>query len=210
MKNVIGLAALLLALTGCASLDQEISKQSGTWAHLTKEHFSQATTLQDDALETVATFSTVRGFQYSGMLGGWNDEFLRAFVDKKTGKVTYQLYQIMRYSDSGWHYYNRINYVMPDGTRTEPALVISRDVDCAGSTAGRRGCEYEEHVAIPLGEDAIRMMANSYSPEKPMALAYRVSSQSGNKFDGKLLDAEAAGLLDRVDAYMAAKGFAQK
>ena len=54
------------------------------------------------------------------------------------------------------------------------------------------------------------MMANSYSPEKPMALAYRVSSQSGNKFDGKLLDAEAAGLLDRVDAYMAAKGFAQK
>lgn len=210
MKKVAALTTLLLALTGCVSLDQEASKQTGEWSHLTKEHFSQTTTVKDDVLETVASFDTQRGFQYRGVLAGSNDEFLRAFVDKKTGKVTYQLYQIIRYIDSGWHYYNQINYLTQAGTQTASALVISRDVDCAGSTARKRGCEYEEHVSIPLDEAVVRWLASSYTPEKAVTMAYRVEAQAGEPSDERMLSAEAAGLVDRVDAYLVAKGFANK
>lgn len=200
MKRAITISTLLLMLAGCTTMETQVQEARNQ----TKEHFRDTASILDDSLETVATITTFNGIQLkSGLLGVvWNDNFFRAFIDKKTGKVTYQLYQAMRYRDKGWRYYNRINYSTPDGVQSQPAIIISRDVDCTSSQYS--GCKYEEHVAVNLSEDVMRGLASTYSPAKPTALVFKVSSQSGDEFSDGILAAEAAGLLEQVDAYLAA------
>lgn len=209
MKRVIALATLLLGVTGCAGVD--VKKQANEWAHLTKEHFAKTTAIKDDALETVATLNTINGHQWTidtfGSVG--DDDFFRAYIDKKSGKVTYQLYRVIRYEDNGWHYYNRFNYESPNGVQSAAAEVITRDVDCSRVTYTKK-CSYEEHVALTLNDEFMRWLAGLYTPAKTIALAYKVSSKSGNEQEDRILTAEAAGLLERVDGYLAAHGFAPK
>lgn len=210
MRKIATFTTLLIAMTGCASVDKQIDD----WELLTKEHFSQTTYLKDGDLETEATFHTRNGHQFKNGLMGvvWDDHFFRAFVDKKTGKVTFQLYQILRYRDSGWRHYNRFNYKTPAGVQTEIAQVISRDVDCSGAGSTYSNCKYEEHVSIMLSEDVMRWFAGTYNPAKALevGMAFKVASQSGVDHDDVMSAAEAAGLVDRVDAYLAANGFTKK
>lgn len=199
MKNFAALSVLFLMLAGCSTMDQ-----AKILTNLTKEHFRDTATLQDDSLETVATITTINGFQEEscGVLHCfvWNDDFLRAIIDKKTGKVTYQLYQILRYRDSGWRYYNRINYKAYGEVQSVPATIISRDVKCDNHS---EGCKYEEHVAIILDEEILRIVAGAYVPSKPAIMSYKVTSQTGVEFGNAISAAETAGLLERVDAYLA-------
>jgi len=64
---------------------------------LTMEHFRDTATVKDDALGTVATISTQNGYQEKrGLLRiVWNDTFLRGFIDKATGRRTFQVYQLI-------------------------------------------------------------------------------------------------------------------
>ncbi len=208
MKKVVAITTLLLAITGCASVDKQIDD----WKLLSKEHFRQTTSLKDDDLETVAIFSTLNGHQFTQGMAGvvWDDNFFRAFIDKKTGTVTYQLYQVLRYRDSGWRFFNRFNYKTSAGVQTRPAVVVSRDVDCAGVSTTSNNCKYEEHVAITLGDEEMRELAKTYNPEKTIALIYRVASQSGKDHDDAILAAEAAGLVERVDVYLATHGLVKR
>lgn len=210
MKKVVSVATLILGLTGCAGVSTK--DQVDKWAHLSKEHFAQTVTLKDDSLETVATFDTQHGFQFASDVFGTvsEDDFFRAFVDKKTGKATYQLYWINRYRDSGWRYYNRINYNSPEGVKSVAAEVIYRNVDCTGVGSTYKQCMYEEHLGVTLNDGFMRWLAVGYSPnDKAVVLKYKVSSKSGEEQGESILAAEAAGLLDRVDAYLAAKGLAK-
>jgi hypothetical protein len=205
MKSIVSLLTILL-LAGCASMDSQIKEARSQ----TKEHFRDTADLHDDALETVATITTLDGIQLkSGLLGVvWNDYFLRAFIDKKSGKVTYQLYLAMRYQDKGWRNFNRVNYDTPEGVKSESATIISRDVDCANSQY--TGCKFEEHLAILLTEKDVRELASTYNPARPTALMFKASSQSGVEFQDGVLAAEAAGLLLKVDQYRAELGFTTK
>lgn len=209
MKKVIAVAALLLGVTGCAGVD--VKKQTNEWAHLPKEHFARTTTIKDDALETVATLNTINGHQFTidstGSVG--DDDFFRAFIDKKSGKTTYQLYQVIRYEDKGWRYFNLFKHESPNGVQSTPAEVITRDVDCS-RVAHTEKCSYEEHVVLTLDDAFMRWLAKLYSPKEAVALAYKVSPKSGLEREKFILAAEAAGLLDRVDEYLAAHGLAAK
>lgn len=209
MKKVIAAAILLLGVSGCAGVD--IKKQVDEWKNLKKEHFAQTTTTKDDALETVATLNTINGHQIIidsyGSVG--DDDFFRAFIDKKTGKTTYQLYQVIRYEDKGWRYFNLFKYESPNGVQATPAEVLTRDVDCSRVVQTEK-CSYEEHVVLTLDEAFMRWLAKLYSPTEPVALAYKVSPKSGNDREKFILAAEAAGLLQRVDEYLAAHGLSQK
>lgn len=205
MKKIAAIPALVLMLAGCSTLDSQVEDAK----KLTKEHFRNTATLQDDSLDTVATITTVNGLQLkNGLLGVVGDDnFLRAFIDKKTGQVTYQFYQALRYRDSGWRYYNRINYKTVEGVQSTPATIISRNVDCTDSQYG--GCNYEENVAIILDEKVLRMFASIYNPTKPAGLMFKIASKSGVEYSDGMLVSEIAGLLERVDAYRSANGFSK-
>lgn len=100
MKHLI-IILFSLAITGCATNSREAQIQ--TAINLTPEHFKNTATVKDDSLDTIATITTVNGFQEKrGLLGiVWDDNFLRAHINKKTGQTSFQVYQSIYYQSSG-------------------------------------------------------------------------------------------------------------
>ena len=196
---------LVFTVTSCATTTQEAQLQ--TALSLSKEHFKNTATVKDDSLDTVATITTVNGFQEKrGLLGiVWDDNFLRAFIDKKTGKTSFQIYQVIYYQGSGWNFFQTVNFETPSGPQSKPVTVISRDVDCTGSRYS--GCTYVEHVAFDVDESLLRTIAANYSPGQRAGWKFKFAAKSGRDYNDGMLPAEVAGLLDKVDEYLNAGGF---
>ena len=192
-------AFIALIIVGCASSQQ--SAQIETAVKLPKEHFKNTAVVKDDSLETVATISTINGFQEKrGLLGiVWDDNFLRAFIDKKSGKVTYQLYQVLRYQGEGWKFYEVANYETPSGPRSVPLISIGRDVNCSGSKYG--GCLYTEQVAFDVDESLLKTISDKFVPGQMSGWKFKFKAKSGEEYTDGLLPAEAAGLLEKVAEY---------
>jgi hypothetical protein len=203
-----GLAFVLaLAVSGCATTTKEA--QIETALGLTKEHFKNTATVKDDSLDTVATITTVNGIQEKrGLLGIVRDDnFLRAVIDKKTGKTSFQLYQVIYYQGSGWNLFQTVNFETPYGPQSKPVTVISRNVDCAGSRYG--GCTYVEHIAFDVDESLLRTIAGNYSPGQRPVWRFKFTAKSGIDSNEGMLPAEIAGLLEKVDEYLQGKSFAR-
>jgi hypothetical protein len=168
---------------------------------LTKEHFYRTAVVHDDPLDTVATITTARGFQEKhGIMGFvYDDNFLRAFIDKNTGEVTYQVYQVIHYQDRSWNFYNRVNFETLAGPQSRNVTVIGRDVDCAGSRY--RGCTYVEDVGFEVDDSLLRAVASRYVPGDLNVWKFKFGAKSGEDHRDGILSSEVAGFLDRVDAY---------
>ena len=195
---------ILLLLSGCATTTESLTQ---TALNLTKEHFSNTATIKDDALDTTATITTFNGFQEKrGLLGVvWEDDFLRAFVDKKSGKTLIQVYQKLSYRGSGWHFFNTVNYETPTGPQSAQLTIIKRDVDCSGSRY--LGCTYTEQVGFNVDESLFRTIAGKYAPGKLAGWKYKLSAKSGQDYQGTILASEIAGFMEKLDGYRSAKGF---
>src|SRR5688572_24936241 len=91
--------AALVSIPAVAAAEK-LSKQVQQLLAMSPADFQRSVSLQDDALDTVAQFSSEKGFQEKrGLLKfQWYDNFLRAFVDKKTGRTEFQVYQWITYS----------------------------------------------------------------------------------------------------------------
>ena len=139
----------------------------------------------------------------------WDDNFLRAFVDKKTGETRYQVYNVIYYKSSSWRFYYQANYETPNGPKTCQLTIISHDVDCTGSKYG--GCTYNEHVAFLVEEELLRTIAEKYKtswqPGIKAAWRYKLKAKAGSDYQDGILPAEIVGLLERVDEYKKSKGF---
>lgn len=197
------LAILAISITGCQTRQEKIDHVIS----LTKEHFRDTATVKDDDLEVVATIHTKYGFiEKHGLLGiQWDDNFLRAFVDKNTGNTTYQAYNIVYYKNK-WRFYKWVNYETPDGPVAEDLTRIDSDVDCTGSRYG--GCLFNEHVTFKVPESLLRTIAGKYEATRGMQVGwkYRLKPQVGPNYNNAFLAAEVAGLLEAVDLYKERKG----
>jgi hypothetical protein len=197
----------IIILFGCAGTRNQ---QADKAAQLDKYHFKSTCILKDDALDTIATFSTVNGLKEKhGLLQlVWNDNFLRAFVDKKTGATEFQVYNVIWYQGSNWRFYYQANYETPGGPETCELTSISRDVDCTGSKYG--GCRYNEHVGFLVEEELLRKIAEvhatTWQPGMKVGWKYKLKAQAGPDYQDGILPAEVVGLLERVDEYKMSKG----
>jgi hypothetical protein len=205
MKQTLLLPAALLALlvTGCGTIRTQAELESAL--SLTKEHFRNSATVEDDSLDTVAKIRTLHGFQERrGLLGiVWDDNFLRAFIDKKTGKTVFQLYQVIYY-DGAWNFFYTANFETPSGPQSKPVTVIERDVvDCSGRYY--ISCSYVEHVAFDIDESLLRTIAAKYAPGQHAAWKFKFDAKSGQEYKDGMLAAEIAGLLEKVDEYRGVK-----
>jgi hypothetical protein len=185
----------ILALAVAAQANQ---KELAAALALTPEHFAETAEIKDDDLETVATISTLPGYQRKrGLMKVlWDDNFLRAFIDKSTGKTTFQVYQIIPYSGR-FRRYQTVNFETPAGPRSIPATTIDQSVD----GCSRYGCSYTEHVGFDVDEDVLRAAAAAYRPGVAAAWRFKFKAQSGDEWQDGILGAEIVGLLTVVDAY---------
>lgn len=99
MLRALILASLLLAGCTKAIVEPQVRQLAG----LDKEHFYSTVTTKDGELDTSAILSTENGWQLKqGLIGiVWDDSFIRAFIDKSTGFVRFQVYTISYYGGKG-------------------------------------------------------------------------------------------------------------
>jgi hypothetical protein len=203
MKRLVW--ALLIGTVGIspalAEKPKKIPKQYQQLMALTPEQFRTSATLKDDDLETVATITTQPGWQQKdGLLKIVNsDEYFRAFIDKKTGKTTFQVYKYVRYYGD-WAFFQTVNHETPSGPISQELNVISRDV---GTCNKYLGCEHTETFGFNVDETLLRQIAAKYVAGQSVTSVwrFRLKAKSGVQRDEAFVPAEVAGLLAAVDSY---------
>lgn len=204
MKHFAAMCLLLTSGIALAGSEEKIKAQA---LAMTPQQFQSSITIKDDALDTLAELNTSNGFQVKrGLLKiVWNDNFLRAFIDNKTGKTTIQLYEFVMY-EGDWRYYNRVNFETPSGPKSAQLTSIARNVvTCAGSRYGS-GCTLSEHFAFDVDEELLRTIANGYQPGAEKMWKFKYGAQRAEDWQSGLLPAEAAGFIAALDAYRSSKG----
>ena len=145
MNKIIAILIGLILIVGCVSTHQTAKKEV---FNLDTQHFKETTTVANVLSDSVVEFSTLNGYRPEKFTGvGWLDSFLKGYVNKKTGKKDYQVYQFISYQGRGWRLYHRVDYQTPAGGTSKPLTRYHRELlNCASS----RGCTYEEHVVLTL------------------------------------------------------------
>jgi hypothetical protein len=181
----------VLAVSLVLSVSGEAIAASKAPRPLTADYVKAAIELKNDALEPVATFDTLKA-DPERLRNSREGAFLRAFVNKRTGSIKFQVYAIVGYSRD-WRFYNLANYDPGDGAIQVPVDKISREV-----ISCRYGCMLEEHVGFGLPEALVRKIAARDATD---AWRFRLKSQSGIDTDLQLDPGEFAGLIAAVDEF---------
>jgi len=207
--TVLRLLFLLVALFGlCACETTE--QRTQTALALTPEHFKSTAIIVDDDSGGTALISTKSGFQQKqGLLRMvYDDNFLRAIIDKKTGIVTYQVYQSIYYQASDWRFYRKANYETPDGPELVDAKYLrpplAHNFDCSDHTSSV--CAYNEHVGFSIDRELLESIASTYEPDKSVKWRFKFIPRVGDEFNDGLLVAEIVGFLQAVDLYKKSVG----
>lgn len=165
-----------------------------------KEQFKKTVMIRDGPLDPVVTFSTGGFLAKQGqLLIVAHDNFLRAYIHKKTGRRRYYVHNIIRYRSSDWSFYSFVNYEASDGPKLKQLIVIDRDAHC--SEARNLGCTFVEHVGFDVDEEMLRLIAKEYQPGARLAWNYKLIPKIGEEYRDGILHAEVAGFLERVDDY---------
>jgi hypothetical protein len=123
------------------------------------------------------------------------NEFLRAWINRKTGAVDAQIYQRTSYGGEGWSFYNRATYMAPDGLKEAEVVKIGSDVNCS-----RYGCTHYEDIGITIDFATLEDLAAKYNPSAPVtSLRYRLFAQSGEKIDDSIPLDEVAAFVNVVN-----------
>jgi hypothetical protein len=165
---------------------------------LTPDHFAKSATTEDDDLEPVVTITTLKGYRSNGRFTDpvRSDNFLRAFISKRTGEVRYQLYQTVSYNFK-WRYFTSVNFATPSGPQSAKLDVIEREVvSCMGGI-----CSYRETIGFDLSEDRLKEIAATYLPQNAPLWRFRFKADNGIDWEDRMSPAEAAGLLAAVRDY---------
>jgi hypothetical protein len=169
------------------------------------EHFRDTASVADDPAKGVTTISTERGFvEGSGpMRQVWHDEFLTAVIDRGTGQKSFQIDVSVTYGGARRSYSSADLGAMSGPKSVKPALMRTESVNCAVGD-----CIYTDHVLIPVEEGMLRHLAAGYAPGHAAVSSFGLAAKGGSVYRGEISNAEAAGLLARVDGQSSAPGAA--
>lgn len=200
IKSFISIC-LCVSLCGCITIPQQQS--------LNKQHFKETVTINEFAAEKVIIFSTIYGFQHrqSHQQVVGDDNFLRGFLDRQSGKKVFQVYNVIYYAQPGsqfsWKQFKQARYQTKVGQETVAVKVIKKQEDCSAlSLYGQ--CLYSEHVIFELDDNQVKELLEFYSnpaTNNPV-WPYELFPTLGASYPDKLLLAEIAGLVAKMDEYV--------
>lgn len=165
---------------------------------LTMEHFRDSATVTENPSDGTAIISTESGYvEHTGpMRMVWHDEFLRAVIDRKTGRRSLQVYAWVIYAGS-LRTYERANFRTANGPGSAPVIQLAKEVvNCPVGD-----CTYTERVAFPVDEESMRQLAAARVPGNLDKWPYKLIAKSGPEYAGELSGAEIAGFLAKIDEY---------
>lgn len=194
--------AIALLASGPAPAASRQSSVERRLAAMTPAQFQARTTLHDDDLDTVATITTANGFVERRPLLGptLDDVFLRAFIDKTTGRTAYQAYVILRYRGYGWANWDTANYATPAGPR---AVATQRIARVKASCPRGFACLRSETVGFAIAAPVLKASARLSVGDGTTSWPFKITAQNGAERAFLLSTAEITGLSMAVDAYRA-------
>jgi len=139
MKGIFALVVTLV-ISGCAT----------NMANKSPEYIAGKVEMKNSEFDSAATFlgpvhSTSK---QRGLFSDSEYVRLRAFEDKKTGKLQHQIYVVISYV-GGWRYYDSVSFV---GGETVGATAVDRKVNfCQASGL----CSHNEDVIINLSREQL-------------------------------------------------------
>jgi hypothetical protein len=190
----ICLAGLSAVLFSAGALAEKPSKADVAALAYTPEVAASILDIDDDPFKKVITVSSKPFYVPKGS----SDQFLRAFIDRKTGDAQYQLYVTRTYGGSGWRFYRSITAIGPDGPVELKSDRIGSDVDCS-----RYGCSYYEVIVGDVDASLLKAVSQGATAGTGDRWLWKLFSQYSNTFDGDeagLYKTEVAGLLLGVEA----------
>jgi hypothetical protein len=188
------LAALIVLAAGVGTAGAKDSPLLS----LNMEHFRDTATVLDSPTDSAATISTENGYkEYRGpMRTVWNDEYLEAVIDKKTGRKSYLVYVWITYT-GGLRGYGTASFQSPDGPRSVSTTLVVREK----SLCALGDCTYTDRLTFPVDPDMLRRLAAQYASGTHSVWAFKLAGKSAPIYTGGLSNAEIAGLLARADSY---------
>ena len=167
---------------------------------LTPEGVAEQILIEDDDLEVIATLTTLDAWQSNGRFTDQvkSDNFLRAFVNKATGATSFQLYQIVTYSDD-WRRFATVNYITSNGPKTaELDQIAAETIACYAEI-----CTHRETVGFMVPREVLEEVASTYTPSNSPFWRFRFKARSGFDWEDRMSPAEAAGMLLAADRFNA-------
>jgi hypothetical protein len=174
------------------------SKSLAQMQTLTPADVAKGVVIDDDDFATRAELATSNAYRNNGRFADpvRADNFMRAWIDKKTGSVMYQLYQTVTYGYD-WRNFTYVNYASPTGPQTAKLEQIAREaIACYGDS-----CTYRETVGFMVGEDLLKTIADQYVAGNTPPWRFKFRATKGFDWEDSITPAEVAGLLLAVDAY---------
>jgi hypothetical protein len=201
MKHLVLIISIITLVSGCTFL-RDLRQTTGK---LDKDHFKQTMTITDETYNPIVTFSTILGTQnqLNAQKMVSDDNFLRGFLDKRTGKKIYQAYSVVYYggpgSGAGWKLFYQANYETPTGTKLASITTLKKEENCSSLEIYGK-CVYTEHLSFKVDETFLRDLVKDHKPEE--VWQYYLLPKTGQADSNTVLVAEIAGLLERIDEYM--------
>jgi hypothetical protein len=206
---------LILALIASPCLAQPITgeeviepspKQLAQLRALTPESVEGQVSIKTDSLEPLITVTSDKVWKSNGKFTDKvrSDNFLRAFIDKRTGEVRYQLYQEVTYTGE-WRRFASVHYETSSGPASAQIAPISQEV--IGCSFGL--CAYREAIGFDVPRQVLEEVAGRYSTRDPAFWRFRFKGQNGLDWEDRIAPAEVAGLLRAVDRQVNSLGPSQ-
>lgn len=171
-------------------------------AGLSAAHFAGSVRVNDDPLSSAIILSTHEGYKRSRAIDGAlaDDVHLRAAIDRRTGRVTWQVWHDLAYV-GGKRELASIRFLSPRGLYETAPLIAEHRLDRCPPTDGVGSCGHAVRIAFEVPERAIREIAGSYEPGTRAPWRFRFTEAHGKDMTGGIAPAEVAGLLQAVDAW---------
>jgi hypothetical protein len=187
--------AVLAALIVLAASVGTAGAKDSPLLSLNMEHFRDTATVLDSPTDSAVTISTENGYkEYRGPLRTvWNDEYLEAVIDKKTGRKSYLVYVWITYT-GGLRDYRTASFQSPDGPRSVSTTLVVREK----SLCAVGDCTYTDRLTFPADPDMLRRLAAQYASGTHSVWAFKLAGKSVPIYTGGLSNAEIAGLLARA------------
>lgn len=181
VKLTIGL--LLTVAAPAQAAPDKYQRQLEALATRTPSDVETLVQVKGDNLDPAITISSygVTQITNKGLVTSTSREtsFLRAFIDKKSGTISAQIYHVAYYGGRNWNFFTRATYETDSGPTEVDVVRIDSDVSCF-----RYGCSYVEDIGVPVEFAALEQAASHFDPAKPMAgLHYRIFAKSGVTVD---------------------------
>ena len=171
-------------------------------ASMSPADFARSVRITDDAHGAATVLSTSEGYTRARSIQGAraDDVHLRASVDRATGRVTWHVIHDL-ITIRGHRKISVIEYVAGGERRVVRPSAIDYRLDHCPPTDGIGSCNPFTRIGFELPEHTVQEIANSYraGSREPWRVYFR--DKSGNAIVGGIAPAEAAGLIQALDAW---------